>query len=267
MGAGIRQLGLAAHAVEAHSSLRSFGWVEGSAATVVNAFVVEGCTLLVPTFSDAFFVHPLPEQRSRRNAWDYARPRPPAAGADRVFTPAALDVDRDMGASPAAVLATPGRVRGNHPLMSFTAVGPLAEALIAGQAPDDVYVPLARLTEQSGFILMIGVGLTEMTFLHYAELLAGRRPFLRWANGPDGRPMMVQYGGCTNGFDNFEPVLASLARETVIGASRWRAFPARETLAAAVAAIRRDSEITACAERCSRCADAIAGGPLWPSPA
>ena len=37
---GLRQLGLAlGHAVEVHSSLSSFGWVEGGAATVVDALM------------------------------------------------------------------------------------------------------------------------------------------------------------------------------------------------------------------------------------
>lgn len=261
--AGIDRLGLSGQVVEAHSSLRSFGWVEGGAHAVVDAFIAEDCTLVVPTFSDAFFVYPLPYQRPQRNAWSYDRARPPAPGADRVYTPAAQEVDRDMGAIPAAVLATPARVRGDHPLMSFTAIGPLAQSLISGQAPDDVYVPLARLVERGGWILMIGVGLTEMTLLHYAEQCVGRPPFIRWANGTDGQPMMVQYGGCSNGFENIAPLLAPLARETTVGASLWRAYSATATLTAAIEVMQRDPEITVCAERCSRCADAIAGGPIW----
>jgi len=49
--AGIRELGLSGRPVCVHSSLRSFGIVTGGAETVVQAFVEEGCTLLVPTFA------------------------------------------------------------------------------------------------------------------------------------------------------------------------------------------------------------------------
>jgi aminoglycoside N3'-acetyltransferase len=259
--AGLRSLGLAGKAVEVHSSLRSFGYVGGGARTVVDALLAAECTLLVPTFSDAYFAQPLPHQRPSRNAWSYERPRE-WPGADRTYTAASDEVDRDMGIIPATVLHTPGRVRGNHPIMSFASLGPVAHALVDPQSPQDAYAPLEALTRHGGWILMMGVGLTEMTFLHYAEKVAGRTPFIRWANGPDGSPKMVQYGGCSNGFEAFTPLLASLERRTLVGKSVWRAFPAAETLEAAAEAIRRDPEITACAERCGRCADAIAGGPL-----
>ena len=245
-----------------HSSLRSFGHVEGGAGTVVDAVLSAGCTLLVPTFSDAYFVPTLPHQRPARNAWSYDRARPPSPGSLRLYTPESNEIDRDMGIVSATVLQTPGRVRGNHPIMSFAALGPLAGALINAQSPEDVCAPLAALVRHRGWILMMGVGLTEMTFLHYAEKCAGRTPFIRWANGPDGTPTMVQYGGCSNGFESFTPILASIERRTLVGNSIWRAFAAIETLDSAVAAITRDPEVTACAERCDRCAAAIAGGPL-----
>ena len=59
--AGIRELGLSERPVCVHSSLRSFGKVDGGAATVVEAFVDEGCTLLVPTFSAMIFSIAPPE--------------------------------------------------------------------------------------------------------------------------------------------------------------------------------------------------------------
>lgn len=91
---------------------------------------------------------------------------------------------------------------------------------------------------------------------------AGRHLFIRWAKGPDGRPIGVESGGCSAGFPRLEPVLGPLARETVVGDSRWRAFPAAEALARAAAAIRREPEITRCGEDCRRCRDTIAGGPI-----
>ena len=76
--------------------------------------------------------------------------------------------------------------------------------------------------------------------------------------------MEVEVGSCSNGFDAFEPVLAPLARETTVGASRWRAYPARETLEAATDAIRANPEITRCDDPdCARCRDMVAGGILY----
>jgi aminoglycoside 3-N-acetyltransferase len=261
--AGIRALGLCERPVCVHSSLRSFGTVEGGAATVVAAFLEEACTLLVPTFSARVFGVAAPEgMRPARNGLDYDAATD-SPGAARVFTPAANDVSPSMGAIPAAVLARPERVRGDHPLCSFAAVGPDAASLVGSQRPLDVYAPLRLLAARDGFVLLIGVGLERLTLIHLAEERAGRTLFRRWANAADGRPMEVETGGCSDGFARFEPVLGPLAREARVGESGWRAFPARASLEAAAEAIRRDPAITHCGSADCRCNDAVAGGPSY----
>lgn len=258
----LRSLGLAGRPVCAHASLRSFGEVEGGAAAVVGAFLDEGCTLLVPTFSSDFVLAPPPQMRFERNGWDYGV-RAPSPGANRIYTTDTDEVDRWMGAIPAAVLAWPGRVRGHHALDSFAAAGPLAAALVQGQAPLDVYAPLKALAEAGGFVVLMGVGLERMTLLHLAERAAGRKMFRRWANGPDGAPTVVEVGGCSEGFGRLEPALRSSMRTAVVGRSAWRVFEAGEALRLAAAAIRADPRITHCgAAACERCDDAVAGGPV-----
>jgi aminoglycoside 3-N-acetyltransferase len=257
---GVRELGLSGLPVEVHSSLRPFGRVAGGAASVVDGFLAEGCTVVVPTFtSPAYLLEPPEAMRVERDGWDDNRGD--AAGAERVFTPESPDVSPSMGAVAAEVLSRADRVRGSHPLCSFAAVGPLADR-IREQRPLDVYAPLRILAAKSGWALLIGIDLRALTLLHLAEEKAGRRLFRRWANGPDGRPMEVEVGGCSQGFVKLEPVLAPLARETSVGASRWRAYPAKETLDAAATAIRADPAITHCGDAdCLRCRDALAGGP------
>lgn len=170
-----------------HASLRSFGHVSGGAPAVVEGLLMAGCTVLVPTFSYGFAVAPLAHQRPARNGCDYARLRASGFGSEHVFTTASRDIDRDeMGAIPASVLDGPTRVRGNHPLDSFSAIGPRARELVAGQAPLDVYAPLRSLAAADGLVILMGVGLNRMTLLHLAEQMAGRTLFRRWANGPDG---------------------------------------------------------------------------------
>jgi aminoglycoside 3-N-acetyltransferase len=258
---GIRALGLPDATVCVHSSLRSFGHVEGGADAVVDAFLLEGCTLVVPTFSAPYFVlAPPPEMRPERNGIDYAAPHD-SPGRDRIYAPDGNEISPTMGAIPAAVLARPERIRGDNPLCSFAALGPRAD-LAAEQRPLDVYAPLRILVARNGFVLLIGVGLERMTLLHLAEERAGRTLFRRWANGPDGLPMEVETGGCSDGFGNLEPALGPLAREREVGASRWLAFPARATVDAAAEAIRERPEITHCGRAdCLRCPDAVAGGP------
>jgi aminoglycoside 3-N-acetyltransferase len=177
--------------------------------------------------------------------------------------PATTEIDLSMGAIPAAIVNWPERARGNHQLNSFAAVGPLARLLVQDQNATDVYAPLRALTEQDGAIILMGVGLERMTFLHYAEQVAGRVPFRRWANGPDGKPLSVAVGSCSEGFDHFAPLLAPFNQQFLVGESIWQVFPARQTLDVAVQAIRYYPSITRCDDdECERCIDAIRGGPL-----
>jgi aminoglycoside 3-N-acetyltransferase len=261
--AALRELGLAALPLEVHASLRSFGHVEGGAATVVDALLAEGCTVVVPTFtrSPSYLVDPPEAMRPERNGIDYDTLDGSAGGGNRVFTPETNDVSSMMGAIPAEVLVRPERVRGSNPICSFAALGPLAER-VREQRPLDVYAPLRILAAKHGWALLMGVDLRSLTLLHLAEENAGRRLFRRWANGPDGKPMEVEVGSCSQGFLNFEPILAPLARETHVGESRWIAYPARELLALAADAIRENPGITHCGDAdCLRCRDAVAGGP------
>ena len=261
--AAVRALDLSGQPLCVHSSLRSFGHVEGGAATVIDGLLAEGCTLLVPAQSYLYAVPPPPDQRPPRNGWDYDAYPGPTDGIGRVYTPASRDVDPSVGAIPAAVLQRPDRFRGDHPLSSFAAVGPLARSLVAGQTPERTDAPLEALVEAAGSVVLMGVGLTRMTLLHVAEHRAGREPFRRWANGPDGLPRMVRAGSCSEGFEQLASVLAPLRREVMVGESRWQAFPAAATLAAATAAIRDDPRITHCGDpACGRCRDAVLGGPI-----
>lgn len=259
----VREAGLSAAAVCAHSSLRSFGRVEGGAQTLVEAFLDEGCTLLVPTFSSAFAVAPPPSMRPERNAWDYGAHGGAGGAAPCVFAPDSPEVDGSMGAVPRAVLSFKGRQRGDHPLDSFAAVGPHAEELTRGQTPSDVYAPLRRLAELRGYAVLMGVGLNRLTLLHAAEERAGRGLFLRWAKGSDGGVRYARVGGCSEGFGRLEPALKGVERTRRVGESLWRIFPAREALELAAEAIRREPSVTHCPDPdCERCDDAVAGGPL-----
>jgi aminoglycoside 3-N-acetyltransferase len=233
---------------------------------VVDAFLSEKCTLLVPAFtSPIYLVAPPIGMRPAQNAWDYERPLE-TYGEDRIYSPLTNEINAWMGKISRAVLERAGRVRGEHPLNSFAAIGPQASELLEHQAPLNVYAPLQALAEAAGYVLLVGVGLTSMTLLHAAELHAGRRLFIRWANGPDGQPIRVQTGSCSNGFEAFEPIFARLVRETHVGLSRWRAYPGHETLMVAAGAIRDEPEITRCDDpECERCRDMVAGGPLLPS--
>ncbi len=262
----VTDLGLAGRAVCLHSSLKSHGPVDGGAATVVDAFLATGATLLVPTFSFAYAVTAPPDMRPPRNGADYvgwtSEGGLPVTGGTtpRVFSTDANDTE--TGAVPTEVLSRPGRERGNHPLCSFTAVGPSAKALVAHQTPTDVYAPLSALAERDGVVVLAGVGLNRMTIVHHAESVAGRTLFRRWAF-VNGTVTMVPVGGCSEGFHRLREALAPVVATRRVGGALWLAFPARTVVEIASDIIRQDPRSTACPdEACIRCADAVAGGPI-----
>ncbi|HTL52532.1 MAG TPA: AAC(3) family N-acetyltransferase [Planctomycetota bacterium] len=261
----VRELGLAHQAVCLHASFRSFGAVEGGPETLVQGFLQEGCTVLVPTFTDEFLIPPPPNLRPERNGWNYAVNYGHREGLKRTYTPASKSINaEEMGAVPKWVVEQPGRIRGNHPICSFAALGPRAEALAGGQSPADVFAPLKVLSQMNGRVVLIGVGLDSMTLLHLAEENAGRSMFLRWANGPDGKPATARCGGCSNGFRRFEGLLAPFVRSTTVGRSTWKTYPAPAILRTAAEAIKQDPAITVCGNpACERCPDAVLGGPIW----
>jgi aminoglycoside 3-N-acetyltransferase len=218
---------------------------------------------MVPAFSWGYAVPPPAEAQFPRNGWDYAAYAGPTAGLDRIYTSASREIDRDMGAIAAAVVQHPDRIRGEHPICSFAAVGPQARVLIAGQRPLDVYAPLVALAEAGGFIILMGVGLNHLTLVHAAEKAAGRVLFRRWANGATGQPIAVEAGGCSDGFEQLAPILSPVEQTFWVGYSFWRVFPAQPALTTLTLALRREPSLTRCDNpACDRCRDAIVGGPL-----
>jgi aminoglycoside 3-N-acetyltransferase len=250
-----------------HASLRSFGeWIEGGAETLLEALLSGGRTVLVPSFSESHFdAVPPVSMRLERNGIDYAD----FAGKSREgpeYTVGCGLIDSSMGILPATLIAHPGAVRGQHPLDSFAALGPQADELVAVQSATDVYAPLRALAEHGGMVLLMGVGLNRMTAFHLAEQESGRRLFVRWTRGKQGQVKMVETGSCSEGFPRLEPYLRPYASTAVVGRSRWAAYPAKETIAAASAAISADPGLTHCSDdNCIRCQDSIAGGPIGPA--
>ena len=244
-----------------HSSLSSFGHVGGGARAAIDGLLDAGCTVMAPAFSYTFAASPPPGRSLPRNAWDDSAG--PFAVSSEVYTPDCNDIDDSMGAVSAAVVETTGRSRGNHPLNSFAAVGPMAGKLTASQAPLDVYAPFKELARLGGYVVMMGVDLRSITALHFAEQMAGRVLFRRWASDRGGAVIEVEVGGCSRGFNNMELALRRIERRAVVGNSLWRIFPSAALLERASGAIRSRPEITRCGiSECWRCADGIAGGPI-----
>lgn len=260
---GVGELGLTGRPLCVHSSLSSFGQVDGGPDTVLDALLAEGCTVTVPAFIYDHEIRPPAGADVERNGWQPGEIASLPTRIGKSYTPESNAIAADMGAIPRALLNRAGRQRGDHPLNPFAAIGPLAHDIISTQTPENIYGPLRAIAELGGFVLLMGVGLDAMTLIHTAEQDAGRNLFLRWAEGPDGEPVEARIGGCSIGFPNLQPVLAPIVRRTTVGASHWQAFPAGQALQLASATIRECPEITHCGNpNCARCNAAVLGGPV-----
>jgi len=255
---------LAGKPVCIHSSIKSFGGLEGGPGAIIDACLERDCTLVVPAFTYMLNVSPPPDQRPRQNGRDYSQSPDPSSSDKTYYRPEDNIISaKSMGALPVAVLEHPARVRGDHPLNSFAALGPRSQDLIQGQGPDRVYYPLEQLAQEGGFVILMGVDYTSLTLIHLAEHLAGRRLFKAWALDSQGKTIICDVGSCSNGFMNFASALDPVLREARVGESLWKILPAKEALDAAAGAIKVRPDITRCADNCLRCQDSIKGGPIF----
>ncbi len=161
-----------------HASLRSFVTpIAGGADTLLDVLLRRGRTVMVPAFTEPQFGLAAPAaMRPVRNGIDYTTlPAVPPLPEGALYAAGCGLINPGLGVLPAALISRPGAVRGEHPLNSFAALGPLADELIAAQSPANVYGPIRELAARTGLIFLIGVGLNRMTALHLAEQQSGRR--------------------------------------------------------------------------------------------
>jgi len=212
-------LGLAGRSVCIHSSMSAFGDKAYSPDLIIDTFLSADCTIMCPTFTYGFTCRPPEALRPRQNGCDYGNLDEWDELLDVHYSQRGNTLSKaGMGMFPASILERTGRLRGAHPINSFTAIGPKAEQLIAPQSWIDVYAPFRALAEENGAVLLIGVDLTKMTLIHAAEVMAGRKPFIRWAkNASDNVQVAVTGGGCSGGFGKLEGTLSPLRQETRVG--------------------------------------------------
>jgi aminoglycoside 3-N-acetyltransferase len=157
----VRKAGIAeGDLVMVHSSLSSFGRIEGGAETVIDAIleaVGSDGTVLFPTFSISFIYF---EGSLNRNQ-TY---RPFDKNDPSQVT---------VGKIPQLFMKRKGVLRSAHPSHSVAGTGPLAEKCLSGHgeadAPTGKNSPFAKLLEFKGKILHFGSGLDCTTYLHFLE--------------------------------------------------------------------------------------------------
>ncbi len=250
---GLREAGLTRHSrVVVHSSLSAFGQVAGGAATVVGALTAVCRTVVVPAFTYQTLV--MPQVGPELNGTDY--------GTDGNYVPEFwrpdLPAHAEMGVIPNTLLRHWAAKRSSHPVLSFAAVGPDADELLAGQTLDDPFAPLAWLAEHGGDVLLLGVTHRVNTAIHLAERRAGRRQFVRWALTPQKIVELV-WPNDSSGFDAIAEAVNPFVVRGQIGLANVQRIPAARLVEAAESLIRKDPTALLCHNpECERCRDARA---------
>ncbi|MCW8131405.1 MAG: AAC(3) family N-acetyltransferase [Planctomycetota bacterium] len=224
-GLGIEPGGLA----QFHSSLKSFGRVEGGAEAVVEACLEAlgpGGTVMMPSFN-----------HGQREAFD----------SDRCI----FDVRKTRSVNGAITEAFRNRAgvkRSIHPSHPYVAHGPLAEWLTRDHLYLDCFdarSPLGKLCALNGWIVMLGCGMTACTAVHVAQTIYGV-PCIGQRQNPwpvrlqPANDLITAYtvtwrdGKCPFEFQKLEDLLVARGqmRETRVGHARIQAFRGADCIAA-----------------------------------
>src|SRR5580692_1496884 len=160
--------------VMVHSSLSKVGWTVGGPVTVIRALLdVLGTagTLVMPAESpDVSDPSTWSDDRVQVEWHDTIRAHLP------VFDP--LTTPTTMGAIPEAFRTFPATLRSNHPLVSVCANGRLAKEITKDHALEFCEgkgTPFEKLYLADARTLLLGVGFSRCSSLHYAESLVPSR--------------------------------------------------------------------------------------------
>lgn len=161
---GLKELGLKkGDIIGVHSSLNSFGYVEGGANAVIDALlevVEKEGTIVMPTHSTNKIMMKLtPEETAAGVSW-----------VCKILPYDPKEAPCTTGVIPETFRKRNGVTRSLHPLFSVAAVGPKAKEIVeAGKVKStDSW---KRVLELDGYILLIGVGLEVCSAMHLAEEL------------------------------------------------------------------------------------------------
>jgi len=214
-----------------HSSLKSFGTLEGGVGTLLDGLETATATLVAPAFSYQTLL------------------RGPDSPIHAQFE-RATRVSRDIGRLAQVMVERPDAKRSSHPALSFVALGEQAEEVLDRQTLANPYAPIGALYDLGGFALLAGVDHSSDTSIHYGEYLAGM-PLLTRYLPQDGRVTACSFPNCSADFERLAPYVHPVT--AYAGRSKLRLFQVRELVDATVRLLQQDPEALLCTYPSCRC--------------
>lgn len=246
--AGLESLNLKKHYVIAHASARSFGGIDGGAETLLQALIDSTRGLVMPAFTYKTMLNP--EVGPANNGMAYGT----QGDLNKMAEPFHMDmpVDPMMGILPEVLRKHPGAKRSMHPIQSFAGIN--VDAILNSQAIHNSFAPIGMLAEGDAWVLLLGVDHMVNTSIHYAEKLAGRMQFIRWALTRERVIECPGFPGDSEGFNAIAPHVEKYTRRVEIGGAWVQAVHLRSLIDVAVKKIRDDPFALLCDRPdCERC--------------
>jgi len=232
----------------AHIDSSVFGRINGGPATLMGALLTTVDNVMIPAFTFSTMV--TPEKGPENNHMQYG-----IGGGNnldaKIFShtlPSELSNQEVID----ILLEFPGTFRSSHPVFSFYGLG--LDIVLVDQTPETPYLPIEKLKNLGGWVVLIGADPSHNFSIHYAEFLAGRKQYLRWALTPDGISACPHFPGCSNGFHKLDYYLQEELKTTVIEDTRLCAVPLNTMISTAVALLKEDPFALLCNDlQCKRC--------------
>ncbi|MEA3440180.1 MAG: AAC(3) family N-acetyltransferase [Chloroflexota bacterium] len=231
-----------------HSSLSAFSEVEDGAHTLIQALLSSFKTVIMPTFTYQTML--IPEVGPSGNALEYGSGTAQNWRAE--FFHPDLSVHRSVGVVPETFRRHQNVRRTLHPILSFS--GHNADTLLKNHTIELPLDPIRKLMQADGWVLLMGVDQRVNTSIHYAEQIAGRKQFTRWALTPGGVVECPRFPGCSQGFNALTPRLSSILKSELVGETWIQAIPLRELIQSVYELILKGPLALLCDEQsCQRC--------------
>jgi aminoglycoside 3-N-acetyltransferase len=241
-------LDLQEKSVIAHASLKPFGYIQGGAESVLNAMLASFASVIMPTHTYKTLI--IPDVGPPNNGLTYGSGNDKNKMAEP-FHPG-MRADPMMGTLPETLRNHPTATRTSHPILSFAGVK--ADFTLFTQTLYEPLAPIGALAEQDGWVILINVDHTVNTSIHYAEKLAGRKQFIRWALMNDRVVECPNYPGDSTGFQAIEPYITFDTRRIDIDGGFIQAVSLKRLFEVVQELIKKDPFALLCERTdCERC--------------
>jgi len=225
-----------------HTSPQAISGIVGGVETLAGSLLASVHCLITPSFTKKAMI--IPPFGPEDNAISYDSPKDEESIGEPFHKD--LPADPEVGELAEILRRHPKAGRSEHPLLSFAGIN--AAELLSAQSLADPWAPIKGLADADGDVLLFGADHTANISIHYAELLANRKQFLRWAMWECKVVEIPHWPGCSKGFPKITSKLGGVVREVSLDGASLQTIPLRDLINIAKGWILEDPKALLCDE-------------------